>query len=484
MLSLSGTAPDRIVVIVRKPTLVVLAVLHVGVAVTSRAADVAELSAVGPPLTALHTKIADPNWLLAWLLKPSKLRPGTSMPDADLTADEAQAVVRYLYGKPPKADPPPPGDAQVGAQLFVSRGCRGCHATEPNERSISNRVPNLAGIGLKVRADWLAKWLKAPRAYNPHTAMPQLALSDEDIRHLVAYLLSRRAGMEAVAAAPRFDPKVDAAAGRAVIERYECAKCHVVSGFAPPAPAFTLAEETTTDVAVRNGRLLVAYYNCRGCHQIDGSGGAIAQHLERKTLAPPTLEGEGARVQSSWLVQFLQQPVSLRPWLQMRMPQFGLSAAEATALAHYFATLARVPPSDEPLPAAAEELTTRGLRRLAHYKCVQCHPTSVDARATAGTDADNLSINLTLAKQRLRPSWIRGFLAKPKAIAGAQTRMPAIFYTSDGNPKVDDPDADIEAIAAYILHLTESPESALAKLDAARQGERRSPPTDWSKVEY
>src|SRR5262249_47090951 len=30
---------------------------------------------VGPPLTALRTKLADPAWLVAWLLKPSALRP-------------------------------------------------------------------------------------------------------------------------------------------------------------------------------------------------------------------------------------------------------------------------------------------------------------------------------------------------------------------------------------------------------------------------
>jgi hypothetical protein len=152
-------------------------------------------------------------------------------------------------------------------------------------------------------------------------------------------------------------------------------------------------------------------------------------------------------------------------------------------LGHYFAALANVSRTDEPLPAAADT-ATRGLRRMAHYKCVQCHPTSVDPQLPPGADVENLSINLMLAKQRLRPSWIHGFLARPKAIAGMQTRMPAVFYTSDGTPKVDTPDADIDAIVAYLLHMTEPLEAALAALEAVREADRQSVPPDWTKYEY
>ncbi len=441
------------------------------------------LNAVGPPLTALRTKVADPNWLIAWLLKPSRLRSGTIMPDADMTPAEVQAAVAYLYaaGAPAKETVRwQGGDARIGEQLFVTRGCRGCHAIQPTEHSVSNRVPNLAGIGLKVRGEWLFRWLKSPRTYNPSTPMPQLLLTDEEVRHLVAFLLSHKEGADVVAAAPRFTAG-GVAAGRAVVERYDCGKCHVLNRAPLPAPAFELASDAASDAPLRNGRALVAYYNCRGCHRIEGSGGAIAAYLERKAFAPPTLEGEGRRVQPSWLAHFLHQPTPLRPWLQIRMPNYGFSDAEVAALGEYFAALGGVAATDEPLPTVAEETTARGLRRFAHFKCVQCHPTTVGPQLPDGVDPENLSINLTLAKTRLRPSWIREFLAKPKAIVGMQTRMPSVFYSTDGDAKVEQPDRDIEAIAAYVLRMTEPPEVTLAKLNAEKV---EQPATDWTKVEY
>lgn len=455
------------------------------------------LHAVGPPLTELRTKLTDPNWLVAWLLRPAHLRQRTLMRRFNLKVEEARAIARYLYG--PEAPRPSTsvawegGDAQLGETLFVTRGCRGCHAIARTEASVSDRVPNLAGVGLKVRGDWLFNWLKSPRTYDPNTPMPQVVLSDEEIRHLVAFLLSRRDGAEALAHAPRFDRSASLEAGRTAITRFDCPKCHLIQGFqtitptaaqtflprpcgpchepggsagSPAAPERAEAAAGGTDNeherALRNGRLLVAFYNCHGCHRLEGSGGAIADYLERKTFAPPVLDGEGARVQTSWLIEFLQRPKPLRPWLQLRMPNYGFSPDEAGALARYFATLAHAAPVDEPMEFPLREVVDAGARCIAHFKCGQCHPAgagekSTDAPLPAGVDPEDLSIDLKLAKSRLRPSWVRDFLARPKAVAGMDTRMPTVFFTIDGEPKVEHPERDIEAITAYLFTMPEAP---------------------------
>ncbi|MBI4514941.1 MAG: c-type cytochrome [Deltaproteobacteria bacterium] len=419
-------------------------------------------------------------------MKPSSVRPGTIMPDSGLSADEAQAIAYYLWttSAPAKtAGSVRGGDARQGEKLFVTRGCRGCHAVTAGESGASNRVPNLSGIGLKVKGDWLFDWIKSPRRYHPQTAMPQLSLSDDEIRHLVAFLLTRKDGARDIAGV-KFSPGDDTNNGKKLIARYECIKCHELKGFPLPTPAYELTADTGKDAVLKKGRQMIAYYNCRGCHQIEGSGGTIAEFLERKTFAPPTLEGEGARVQTSWLVHFLQQPATLRPWLEMRMPNYGFSEQQAKTVAQYMAALANVEAKDEPIVPAADEATARGLRRLAHFKCIQCHPATADKQLPADVDPENLSINLTLAKSRLRPSWIKDFLTRPKAIAGTQTRMPAIFYNTEGVAKVDQPDKDIDSIATYLLHMTESPDVALAKLEAARKHEQQAPATDWSKMDY
>ncbi len=441
------------------------------------------LGAVGPPLTALDGKIADPDWLVAWLMQPSRLRPGTIMPDASLKPAEAQAIARYLLGaaKPAKAAAPAGGDAATGEKLFVERGCRGCHAVKRGETSVSERVPNLSDVGVKLRPEWVAAWLRSPRAYSPHTAMPQVPLTDDEVRQLVAYLASLREGPPAAPGVPRFDAAADAAAGRAAIEAYGCASCHELKGFPAPRPAFELAgAQAKPDEVLRDGRTLVEFYNCRGCHSIEAAGGAIAKHLSRAGLAPPILDGEGARVQNSWLVDFLQKPQPLRPWLAMRMPDFGMDEARAEALARYFAAVSNVPAKDEPLPAVPQEQLDRGVRRVGHFKCTQCHLTG-DA-IPSGADPEDLSINLMLAKTRLRPSWIREFLAQPKKFAGPQTRMPAVFFAPDGSPRVEHAEEDIGAIAAYLTQMKEPPAATLARIEEERK--KKEAPTDWTKMQY
>ena len=461
--------------------------------------------AVGPPLTKLGTKLADPNWLVAWLLHPSRVRPHKLMRTLRIQVDEARVLAGYLYAPPPSGSTNVAwqgGDASIGETLFVSRGCRGCHSIGSTEPSRVARAPDLAGIGVKVRPQWLYEWLKSPRSYDPNTAMPQLILSDDEIRHLVAFLMSHREGAALVAAAPSFQPGGSVEQARATIARFNCSRCHLVNGFqkiepttewavvpngcadchqssASPTPAgATPTSESPVERALSNGRMLVGYYNCRGCHRIEGSGGVIAEHLERKTFAPPGLDGEGARVQPSWLIDFLQRPTNLRPWLHIRMPNYGLSAGQATALASYLAVLAHASPGDESPADATTEMMTSGRRRFAHFKCIQCHPSNRDTEPCT-VDPEDLSIDLMLAKTRLRPSWVHDFLARPKAIVGVETRMPAVFYSIDGLAKVDHPEDDIAAITTYLLQMTEPPTT-----ERSGEGGEPEPPIDWSTRPY
>lgn len=458
--------------------------------------------AVGPPLTALESKLADPHWLVAWLLKPSRLRQPPIMRNFKMKVPEAQAIAKYLLAAPAQDSDVAwqGGERTVGERLFVTRGCRGCHAIESGAASVSPRVPNLAGIGLKVRGDWLFNWLNAPRTYNPDTAMPQVKLDTDEIRHLVAFLLTRRDGAGVVAAAPRFDPDASLELARTAIRRFDCPKCHIIAGFqsvAPTDPRSALlrgcsrchepahtsrpsAPVVRDSAALDDGRLLVAYYNCRGCHRIEDTGGEIAKHLERRSLAPPTLDGEGARVQRSWLIEFLQHPKRLRPWMQLQMPDFGFSAAEASSLAGYFAAVAHAPDADEPVQREPAATVAFGQRRFAHFKCAQCHPASDDASPPEGVDPEDLSINLALAKGRLRPSWVRDFLARPKSVVGLETRMPTVFYTTDGIPKVEEPDADIAGITAFLFQMPRDPDLQ----NSRGTHEAPTPPIDWTTHPY
>ena len=111
---------------------------------------------------------------------------------------------------------------------------------------------------------------------------------------------------------------------------------------------------TNNDQARRiaHGRQITERYNCVGCHQTELNFPPIRQYTASDlwaTLAPPSLRGEGNKIQFSWLFNFLKNVELIRPSLYMRqqieakegirMPSFPLTDEEATELAAYFATI-------------------------------------------------------------------------------------------------------------------------------------------------
>jgi mono/diheme cytochrome c family protein/plastocyanin len=92
---------------------------------------------------------------------------------------------------------------------------------------------------------------------------------------------------------------------------------------------------------IARGRQLVQKYNCVGCHAIDGNGPSVQQFYkgeELTTKAPPSLRGEGNKIQHTWLFNFLKNVEPLRPLLTngIRMPSFPILDEESTAIAAYF----------------------------------------------------------------------------------------------------------------------------------------------------
>jgi hypothetical protein len=76
--------------------------------------------------------------------------------------------------------------------------------------------------------------------------------------------------------------------------------------------------------------------NCVGCHEIEGDGGDYRTVVTDPTLAPPMLTPEGAKVQPDWVYAFFQGPITIRPWLNVRMPTFGLDDGRWNAIIDYF----------------------------------------------------------------------------------------------------------------------------------------------------
>jgi hypothetical protein len=99
-----------------------------------------------------------------------------------------------------------------------------------------------------------------------------------------------------------------------------------------------------------------------------------------------------------------------------------------------------------------------GEYRLQFDKCMQCHPVSIEDGLPEDVELEDLSIDLMLSKERLRFEWIKNFLKNPDKYAGAGTKMPYVYYTPEGAPKVIDADMWIDYVSRYLMIMDKVPE--------------------------
>jgi mono/diheme cytochrome c family protein len=378
-------------------------------------------------------------WVYHWIKNPRGYSPIARMPSFRLTDDEAEDVTAYLMtlGKPRRADAEllaklqAPENVAAGEKLVRKYGCGGCHDI-PGMEAESRIGVELSTFGSKTKEElffgdrtdlretwdeWTYNKLKTPRTYETkwiEQLMPQFDLADEDIKALRAFLASRSEG------------KVPAK------YRYQ-----------------GVGEQQIVD-----GRRLVARYNCTGCHIIENSGGNIRRLFEEQpTLAPPNLLGEGEKVQSDWLFNFVKAPVPIRPWLKVRMPTFGLSDKEAAGIVAYFNALDRkdIPFVHLERASLAQPSIEAGkiLMSKDYFDCFSCHQRGADKPQGP---PEGWAPDLAMAHERLNPEWIVKWIHDPQKVMPG-TKMPS-FYPG-GPPDILDgnEDAQIRALRDYIISI-------------------------------
>jgi len=147
---------------------------------------------------------------------------------------------------------------------------------------------------------------------------------------------------------------------------------------------------------------------------------------------PPPLHNEGRKVQANWLHDFLMDPTPIRPAVVLRMPNFNMSSDEASALVDYFAAkdnaefpyeynarrrasyLAGVEANQPKVLDDAMKIFTDS-----NY-CVKCH--SLGDYQVKGA-VKSSGPNLDQVYRRLRPDYVRRWIAKPERIL-PYTGMP------------------------------------------------------------
>jgi mono/diheme cytochrome c family protein len=369
---------------------------------------------IGPELTKVGSKV-NPDWLIAWLRDPQAYLPNSKMPryqwsDADLY-DVTQYITKRLtdpdlLSSVPSLATPTGDEIQRGRRLFLDKGCASCHVIQgmPAQRDLG---PDLSSVGAKdvsqlsfgeskiprILIAYLQAKITDPTSVNPAARMPVYHLSAGDLDALTTALLS----MTGVPAAGGLQKLV----------------VSPIEGSFHPAGEFGRVYER---------------YKCYVCHQFNGFGGTLA----------PDLSYEGSRAQRQWLIDFLKDPMTVRPTLVLRMPQFNMTDQEATALATYIST-ALDSPNVDPSAIDAKQFTPEkaALGKQLYevkYACQSCH--------TIGANGGYVGPNLNNAGNWLTPAWIEAWLRNPQALV-PDTIEPRRAFTED----------EIQALTAYLLTL-------------------------------
>ena len=439
-------------------------------------AEVGPHRTFGQPLENIGNK-ASYEWTYDWVRDPKHFSPSTYMPNLRLTDGQVADVATFLMtlkgpqGDAAKATPdqkavdevifdyykalmpfedaktavaklsPEQKQIELGQRAINRYGCFSCHDIKGFEKAQSIGTDlSEEGSKLVTRLDfsfiteiphtsktaWFRTKLREPRVFDrgrvlpplDKLRMPNFDFTEEEVDRLLTAIMSFQREIQPPAAMPVRTAQYD---------------------------------------YLQSGRTLVHRRNCVGCHIIEGDGGDFLKLVSDPSLGPPMLTPEGARVQPDWLYAFLRAPITIRPWLNVRMPTFGLDDQNLNGVVRYFGSISRVVGpfrTHEIVRAANQEAVGKQLFDL--LKCQQCHVLGVIPK---DQPTANLAPDLRMASDRLNPEWIEDWLKKPSDILPG-TRMPAFWpdYPKSFYPQLNgDAESQIRTIRDHLLSLKGGP---------------------------
>lgn len=386
------------------------------------------------------------------------------MPQFPFTTEDREAVITFVLGlvaEPPRDKylyQPSERDAALiaGKKVLEKYNCGGCHLLETEKWKVSYPAGEFGPQASNATFPFLL----------PHRSPAALAAqATPDHRNELHSILK---GMPASAAPDGKPIVIDDSDGTALEDD---------SPYDPQAVkyALDLFQPTVVDggaYITGQNALMVADRSIDG--RYPATGGVLARYLvprvtqfekqsnpnasgaEAWAWVPPPLTHEGSKVQPNWLHDFLLEPYPIRPAVFLRMPKFNMTSGEATALVNYFAAhdnakypyqladsghdskLARAEEDYRQLVPAEEIKDPSRSVRFDHAMrivtnnnfCVKCH---LVADFVPQGSPRALAPNLADVYRRLRPDYMRDWIANPKMIL-PYTSMPVNIRYEESAP--------------------------------------------------
>ncbi len=428
----------------------------------------------GQPLENIGNKTTY-EWVFDWVRNPKHYNPKTYMPNLRLSDQQAADVATYLMtlkqsgGEAPKATytqkdvddtlldyynalmpaeeakaavaklGPEQKQLDLGQKVINRYGCFSCHdikgfeKTQPIGTDLSEEGSKLVtrldfgfveDIPHTSKIAWFNRKLHDPRAFDKGRVlqpldklrMPNFGLSDVEAERLLTAIMSFQRQTQPPAALPVRDARAD----------------------------YTVA-----------GRTIVHRRNCVGCHIIEDDGGDFLKLVSDSSLGPPRLTPEGVRVQPDWLYAFLRGPIQIRPWIDVRMPTFGLDDQNLNGVIHYFQAVSNNLEQFRTYDVAAAD-DPAGKALFEKLQCQKCH---VLGAIPKDQPTANLAPDLRMVHERLNPDWLLPWLKNPASFLPG-TRMTQFWpdYPKSPYPEMGgDADKQMRAIIAHLESLRGGP---------------------------
>lgn len=278
------------------------------------------------------------------------------MPEFPLTHEQREAVITFVLGlvaQPPAEKyiyEPNERSAAImaGNQVLEKYNCAGCHVLEPEKwqvavRGLQDRSDDLEGDNLYEPGSLITFPM-----INYHVSPEQQAQSENVDRRGRRH--ATLVGTPAISAADGlpeiFDQEGDLVEpgdsydSRSVRYRFELWEPAVIDGklFNVGAGAIEVPDRVIQRKISANGGQFARYLLPRAV-QLEKQVNPSANGTEAWGWVPPPLMGQGNKVQTGWLHDFLMDPHPIRPAVLLRMPKFNLSSKEASHLVNYFAAM-------------------------------------------------------------------------------------------------------------------------------------------------
>jgi mono/diheme cytochrome c family protein len=371
----------------------------------------------GPELVGIE-KRRSAKWISKWLQAPGELNPNHRMPVFALSDDERRQIVAALVSSDSKEKAVPAAEGSKeekstsaieasvanGRRIATAANCAACHSIkglEPSAMKIA-RPTTLQTSGTSHSCLAAIKPQSTAGDSSASIPRPWFQTTDAERQQLNAWLTSVRTDIQHV---------TGAALGSLLMHRNGCLACH--------------------DRDLKKG--LSTHAGVISSLRSDLNG-------QSQTLIPPSLTAAGDKLKDDYLMSAVSGEQASRrlPWLLVRMPKFGFSADDKSAIAHSLIGADRIPdvadaareelfqhlnPHHPAAATPADLLTGNHLIGAGGFNCIACHkagpyePRNV-AMGTRGSDIMSMG-------QRIRPRYFMRWMENPiRVVPGIE--MPAI----------------------------------------------------------